>query len=69
MPARYAGDNSPPITRSVARRQVESATTETLGTIKQMLEQTPARYNGPPPDNFPASFLMSQFGRRLRIPI
>jgi hypothetical protein len=43
MPARYAGDNSPPITRSVARRLVESATKETLGTIKQMLEQTPAR--------------------------
>jgi hypothetical protein len=31
------------LTRSVARRQVESATKETLGTIKRMLEQTPAR--------------------------
>ena len=31
------------LTRGVARRQVESATKETLGTIKRMLEQTTVR--------------------------
>jgi hypothetical protein len=56
--------------RSVARRQVESATKETLGTIKRMLEQTPpARTVCAPLTTFLPSFLMSQFGRRLRIPI